>query len=234
MDVNPTRMELLKLRDKKKLAEKGYSLLKNKQDALIVSFFAKVKEYSKKSFVAADLLKAAYEEILLAQVLDGVSNVKTAAMNYPSGFEISISNENIMGVKIKKINFNKINYNDFEYIGSSNQLLFAKKRFEKALVEVLKKAVLEETIIKLGEEIKKTKRRLNSLEHIKIPELVKAYGYVDLYLSELERENFFRLKLIKLRIDEAENLIKWMFVAIVISNILLFLGILIAIFVIAK
>lgn len=204
MDVNPTRMELLNLKQKKVLADKGYKLLKNKQDALIMNFFEKVKELRLLQKKVSDGVSTAFESLSLAQALDGVSNVKTAAFNYPASFDLNVSTQNIMGVKVQKIDLKEIDQ-EIEHIGSSNQLIDAQVKFKNVTANIIKFAELQDTLQKLAEDIKKTKRRLNSLEYIKIPALISTYDYIKMYLGEQERENFFRLKTIKKQMEENEE-----------------------------
>jgi V/A-type H+-transporting ATPase subunit D len=205
LDVNPTRMELLNLKEKKILADKGYNLLKNKQDALIMRFFEKVKEIRTISGEVNKKVSSAFESLTLAQALDGVPNIKTAAFNYPISFNLEVSTQNIMGVKVQKIDMHKKQIG-IEHIGSSNQLIETQKKFNDLVINIVKYAELEDTLRKLADDIKKTKRRLNSLEFIKIPALIDTYNYIKMYLGEQERENFFRLKTIKAQIEMNEEL----------------------------
>lgn len=202
LDVNPTRMELLILKDKKKLAEKGHKLLKNKQDALILNFFQKIKELKIIQEKLSDDLKNAYDSLVIAETLDGAANVKSAAYNFPPSFEFVNTNENIMGVKVQKIDVKELDLSDVEFLGGSNQLIDAHSKFKRAMGTIVKATELENTIKKIGDEIKKTKRRLNSLEYIKIPQLSDAYTYIKMSLAEAERENFFRLKIIKEMLEQ--------------------------------
>lgn len=199
MDVSPTRMELLKLRQKKKLALKGQKLLKNKQDALIMNFFEKVKEWKELQADLADKLGAAYEALRFAYALDGYSNVTSAAFNAPSDVVMKTETVNIMGVKVPKLLLAVKEEKDRFY--GSNQLLDARERFTKALVIVTKIAEVENTVKKLADELKKTKRMLNSIEQRMIPSLNATIDYVKMTLAEVERESFFRLKIVKQRLE---------------------------------
>jgi len=199
MDVSPTRMELLKLRQKKKLALKGQKLLKNKQDALIMNFFEKVKELKELQKDLSDKLGEAYKALRIAQALDGYSNVTSAAYNAPTDVEMKTETLNIMGVKVPHLILSM--KEDKERFYASNQLMDARERFTKALLIVTKIAEVENAVRKLAEEIKKTKRMLNSLEQRMIPSLNQTINYVKMTLAEVERESFFRLKIVKQRLE---------------------------------
>lgn len=198
-DVSPTRMELLKLRQKKKLALKGQKLLKNKQDALIMNFFEKVKEWKSLQAELSDHLGESYESLRLANALDGYANVKSAAFNAPSDVEMKTDVVNIMGVKVPQLVLET--KAEKERFFSSNQLLETREMFTKALVIVTKIAEVEHTVRKLADELKKTKRMLNSIEQRMIPKLNETIEYVKMVLSETERESFFRLKIVKQRLE---------------------------------
>lgn len=198
MEVTPTRMELLRLRAKKKLAQKGQKLLKNKQDALIMHFFQKVKEWKKIQSELQGSMGPAFESLRFAFALDGYGNVRSSALVAPQDVELSTSMTNIMGVRIPSI---KMVQKKAEQFVGSNQLLDAREKFKKALVVVTRLAEVENTVKKLAEELKKTKRMLNALEQRMIPELTDAIDYVKMALAETERENFFRLKIVKQRLE---------------------------------
>ena len=200
LDISPTRMELLKLREKLKLALKGQKLLKSKQDALIMNFFQKVKALRAVRKELSGGLTNAFNSLRIAQALDGYSNVKTAAFNYDPTFSLDIQRANIMGVKVPKLEI-KEGEHAHDHLGASNQLVETQHLFQQAVSRVIRIAELDNTVRKLADEIKRTKRRLNSLEHKKIPQLSETIAYVKMSLAEAERENFFRLKIIKERLE---------------------------------
>lgn len=198
MDVSPTRMELLKLRQRKKLALKGQKLLKNKQDALIMSFFDKVKDWKKVQSELQDNMSVAFASLRLAQALEGYSNVRSIALNAPQKVEMKTTVANIMGVKVPEISIDVVKDGKFY---ASNQLVDARDKFTKALVALTKLAEVEKAVRMLAEELKKTKRMLNSLEKRMIPSLDETIGYIKMVLAETERESFFRLKTVKQRLE---------------------------------
>ncbi len=80
---------------------------------------------------------------------------------------------------------------------TSSKLDDATKSFDKILAGVVRLVEVTETITRLGDEIKKTKRRVNALENLMIPRLRDTQKYIKMRLEEMERENFFRLKTVK-------------------------------------
>ncbi|WP_456481665.1 V-type ATP synthase subunit D [Methanopyrus sp.] len=199
-DVNPTRMELLKLQDRIELAKKGHKLLKEKRDALIMEFFEMVKRASEIRERAIEKLMEAYSKLAAAKVTVGEIGVERASMAIDEEIKVDVGSRNVMGVVvpiIERVSGDGGSKVVYGFADTSGALDEAMRAFTEAIDAVLELAEIEETLRLMAEEIERTKRRVNALEHIVIPRLENTEKYIEMKLDEQERENFVRLKRVK-------------------------------------
>ncbi|GBE18663.1 MAG TPA: V-type ATP synthase subunit D [Euryarchaeota archaeon] len=204
--VNPTRMELLKLKTKVKLAEKGHNLLKEKRDALIMEFFEIVEEAKGARKNAENKLKEAYRALTIAQATMGSLRVAEASLAVKPSTSLQIKSKNIMGIQVPVLDITvekrSLLERGYSIRDTSAQVDEAARLFEEAIGLIAVQAEVEMTIRLLVDEIEKTKRRVNALENIVLPRLDATVKYIKMRLDEMERENFFKLKRIKALMDE--------------------------------
>lgn len=212
--INPTRMELLALKDREKLAVKGHSLLKQKRDALIKEFFDILDRVKGARENAETNLSEAYEALTEAQITMGDLAVQKAALSVKESVKVDISSRSIMGVNVPiadmEMESRTLVDRGYGLSDTSIQLDEAAKKFETALRYIIELGEIEKTIYLLADEIEATKRRVNSLEHIMIPRFQATIKSINMKLEEMERENFVRMKMIRSTIEknEAEALAK--------------------------
>ena len=207
--VNPTRMELLNLKGRTKLAIKGHGLLKEKRDALIKEFFDILDRVKGIREAAEKSLKEATDALVEAQIAMGDLAVKKAAMAVKESIEVDISSRSIMGVSVPvtdvKVEERTIVDRGYGFNDTTIQLDEAAKKFEDSVKFLIELGEVEKTIVLLAEEIESTKRRVNALEHIMIPRFQNTEKYIDMRLQEMERENFVRLKKIRSTIEKNDG-----------------------------
>ena len=199
--VNPTRMELLKLKDREKLAVKGHGLLKEKRNALIMEFFNILERVKGSREEVEKKLAEAFEDLTTAQIVMGDLAVRKAAVSVKESVKVDIDSRSVMGVVVPILEAETAKRNmtqrGYGFVDTSAKLDEAARKFEEAVILILELAEIEKTIILLAAEIESTKRRVNALEHIIIPRLENTVKYIEMRLEEMERENFVRLKMIK-------------------------------------
>lgn len=202
-DIKPTRSELINLKRKIQLSERGYKILKMKRDGLILEFF-KVLSTAKDS--RGELLnkyQTAVEMMALANTVEGAIGVKSAAFSVKEVPEIALKSKNIMGVIVPQIEASKVRKSlvdrGYGVLGTSTVIDETASAFEELVESIIESAEIETTMKRLLDEIEKTKRRVNALEFKVIPELTAARDFIKMRLDEMEREELFRMKRIKAR-----------------------------------
>lgn len=205
-DVKPTRSEELRLKDRIEMAEDGHDILEKKRDGLIHEFMQVIGDARDVNEDLSQLYVEAQEKLKLAKVYDGEDNVKANALNLENEPELQTTQQNIMGVVVPEIESIKVQKHilDREYgiTSSSSRIDSTAETHEKLVEKIVEAAETQTKILKLLEEIEKTKRRVNALEHKTIPEMNSALDYVSQTLEENEREETFRMKKIKEMQDE--------------------------------
>ena len=198
LNVKPTRSELIALKKRIKLSERGYKLLKMKRDGLILEFFKVLAEAKDLKNELAEKYARAQEMIAIAETVEGTIGVKAAAMAASENPEIDLKSKNIMGVVVPKIESKSVkkSLNDRGYgvIGTSAAIDEAAEAFEDLVECIILSAELETTMKRLLDEIEGTKRRVNALEFKVIREQVEARNFIKMRLDEMEREELTRLK----------------------------------------
>ena len=207
--INPTRMELLSLKNRTKLAVKGHGLLKEKRDALIKEFFDILDRVKGVREAAERSLKEANEALLEAQIAMGDLAVRKASLSVKESIDVDIKSRSVMGVSVPvtnvKMEERSIIDRGYSFTDTTIQLDEAAKKFEESIKFLIELGEVEKTIFLLAEEIEATKRRVNALEHIMIPRFENTEKYIDMRLQEMERENFVRLKMIRSTIEKKDN-----------------------------
>lgn len=198
--VNPTRMELLEIRKKLTLAEKGHKLLEEKRDALVERFFTIIEKRNQLSKEIDDEFKDAYLSLIQAQMIMGEKKVEEISQLADNMGEIGFEKDNIMGVKIPKVDAENLKKDGDMFYGffeTCSKFDDAQLKFNNLMTKLLNLADLEGGIKSLAIEIEKTKRRVNVLENNLIPSLYATRKYIEMQLEEREREDFLRRKRIK-------------------------------------
>ncbi|HUL62213.1 MAG TPA: V-type ATP synthase subunit D [Methanocella sp.] len=199
--VKPTRMELMKKKDQIKMAEQGRDLLRQKMDVLIREFFQLTSSFSQSRDELEAMANEAYRSLLIAQAVDDSIALKSAAFATPKGITLDVRSRNIMGVPVPVIEKKSVTRNVLErgygVVGTSGRIDETAEKFEMELNIVLDLAEKETAMRRLGAEVQASRRRVNALEQVMIPELKQQAKYIKLSIEEREREDLFRLKKVK-------------------------------------
>jgi len=204
--VPPTRMELLKLRQRVGLAQRGHDLLKEKMDALVIEFFEVLRRIQEARTKALEQLSIAHRTLSMCFAVVGTFETKQASKETKRELQLEISARHIMGITVPAVEVGEIERNalvrGYGLHMTSSVLDEASREFERALKLLIELSELNASAFALARELEKTKRRVNALEYILIPRLRDALKFIMMRLDEMERENFSRLKRIKAMLEE--------------------------------
>lgn len=194
--VNHTRMELLKLKNKLVTTRRGHKLLKDKQDEMIRQFMGLVADYRKlKRQVQADMV-ALLKLYQKAKVYENDLQLYSKTLAINTSLHLNISTQEMMGVKIPHLEKlenqgqYRLNYSLNNSSGIFDELIKLASRISNELIEL---ASLEGSVNVLSEEINKTRRRVNAIEHIVIENLIADIKVIDQKLADNELSNTIRI-----------------------------------------
>ena len=198
IEVKATRMEMLQLKKRLKLAQKGHKLLKDKLDELMRQFKILIGHYEGARAKLEDQLEVAYGEFLFARAAMEEEGLLDA-LRYPGAKAVvESSTRRVMNLTLPvfkvTIEGKVRNYGMFD---TPPELDEALEVYKKVLPEIIRLAEQEKAIILIAQEIDSTRRRVNSLEYVMIPEIKQAIRYIRLKLDEMERGNTTRLMKVK-------------------------------------
>lgn len=196
--VNPTRMEMLRLRKRLTVAKRGHKLLKDKLDGLMKDFSRFAKEYKAARRAVDAELPAVLKYFVLAEATSSRRITEDALDNTRQDMKIEVKTRRIMSVVIPEL---QVSYGEaaggYSRIHTSPELDKAIAGLKEFIDKLLKMAELEQTVRLLSAEIEKTRRRVNALEHTFIPRMAASINLIKNKLDEAERSNTSRLMKIK-------------------------------------
>ncbi|MFN3301504.1 MAG: V-type ATP synthase subunit D [Patescibacteria group bacterium] len=196
--VNPTRMELLKLKERRELAIYGYKLLKEKRDSLMREFLKIIKETYELTKKIEKEIQLALRNFIFATVEIRPEVLEEAFVTSSKKIKLTLITRNVMNVTIPDFKFEEEgDFLCYSLAFSSVELDYSLQIFSQLLKDILKLAELENSAYLLSLEIEKTRRRVNALEHVFIPSIEKTIKYISRKLEEQERNTFVALMKIK-------------------------------------
>jgi V/A-type H+-transporting ATPase subunit D len=209
--VNPTRMELTRLKKKLVTASRGHKLLKDKRDELMRQFLDMARENMELRKKVEAGIKAANTNFVIAKAGMNEQTLSTALMAPKQEVRVALGDRNVMSVDIPVYDYKtkSANSNDIYSYGfafTSGELDDAVKSLSDILPDMLRLAEVEKSCQMLAAEIEKTRRRVNALEHVIIPETREGIKYISMKLDENERSTQVRLMKVKdMMLEEAHH-----------------------------
>ena len=209
--VNPTRMELTRLKKRLKTASRGHKLLKDKRDELMKQFLEIVRQNRDLRKKVEAALEQAHKSFTVASAVMSPDILEEALLCPKQSVSIEMSFKNIMSVNVPRYQF--ITKSDdpaeiypYGFANTSAELDDALYFLSQTMMDLLTLAEIEKSAQLLAQEIEKTRRRVNALEYVMIPQLNETIKYITMKLDENERGNLTRLMKVKdIILKEAHN-----------------------------
>ena len=200
--VTPTRMVLNHLKGRLKTARRGHKLLKDKRDELMRQFLDVVKENKVLRERVEEGLTAAFSSLQVASSIMSPEMLEQALLYPRQSVELDMKVKNVMSVKVPQYSFRTKNNDPSEiypygFAQTSGELDDALDRMAKVFEDMLKLAEVEKSMQLMAQEIEKTRRRVNALEYVMIPELEENIKYITMKLAE--NENATKVRLMKVK-----------------------------------
>lgn len=201
MNVNPTRMELSRLKKRLAVARRGHKLLKDKRDELMRQFLDIVRECKTLREKVENKLEEYYQNFSVAKALMSEESMETALVLGNQTIHLTGEIRNIMSVNVPSFSFEIQKRSDsvfpYGFLDTSAQLDDSLLSLNAIFPELLRLSGMEKTVELLASEIEKTRRRVNSLEYVMIPQLTETIKSITMKLDENERGNLTRLMKVK-------------------------------------
>ena len=210
--ITPTRMMLKQLKGRLKTARRGHKLMKDKRDELMRRFMDIVRLNKQLRERVESGLTASFASLQVASAIMSPEMLEQALLYPRQNVELGVTFKNIMSVNVPEYSFHTKN-NDpseiypFGFAQTSGELDDALEQMAKVFEDMLELAQVEKTMQLLAEEIERTRRRVNALEYVMIPELEENIRYITMKLEE--NENSTKVRLLKVKEMVLENAHKY-------------------------
>lgn len=203
LNVNPTRMELSKLKIRLKTAVRGHKLLKDKQDELMRQFIDMIKKNKKLRERVEGMLQNSFKDFLLSRGVMSDEMLENAIAYPKEKIGVEVKKKNIMSVNVPQMTFVRENEGNqgmiypYGYAQTSADLDDAIDGLSSVMDNLLELAEVEKACQLMADEVEKTRRRVNALEYMTIPQLKETIRFIQMKLDENERGSITRLMKVK-------------------------------------
>jgi len=198
-NISPTRINLIQTKKTLNLAESGREVLERKRDILLRELRSSVYDAEKAREDLLEELAKAYQSLTEANMAKGSDAIANTALTTNRQAEYSVDYRSIMGVTVPMVTFEGQNdlKPNYGFANTSAELDQAFKRFSKVIQLLAHLAKAEGTAFQIANDVRKTQRRVNALNHVLIPRYRNTAKWIQLVLEEKDREEFVRTKKIK-------------------------------------
>lgn len=196
--VNPTRMQLLRLKKRLVMSRRGHKLLKDKMEGLVQTFMDLVGEYSALRDEIDREVPHALSLFMLASGISGEEAVTAALEETDTRLDVAINRKSVMSVGYPEVELKGFELRpSYSTLATSTDFDMASSKMRDIFPRMLELASKEEAVVRMADEIEKTRRRVNALEYVMIPSLSSTIKEISSKLEEAERSSRARLMKVK-------------------------------------
>lgn len=197
-NIAPTKSNLISAQASLKFSQNGFELLDKKRNVLIREMMGLINRAKNIQDRIDSTFMQAYEALQVANMTEGISTVESIAGSIDEADDYEILLRSVMGVEIPSLKFTKKNLEPtYSFYRTNNAFDIAVMKFQQIKYLIYELAEIENSVYRLAMEVKRTQKRTNSLQNIQIPKFKGLVKYIQDVLEEKEREDFFRLKMVK-------------------------------------
>lgn len=207
INVNPTRMELKKLKSRLKTAVRGHKLLKDKTDEMVRRFSVMIRENKRMRDEVESDVAGVLSQFSIARSLMSRADIELAFSMPSVSVALECSSANVMSVSVPKLELNENkseNKFPYSFVDITSEADKSVELVGKVLYKLVRLAEIEKSTAMLADEIEKGKRRVNALEYVMIPDLEETIKYITMKLEENERSSRTRLMKVKSMIEQRQ------------------------------
>ena len=200
LNVNPTRMELKRLKARLTTAVRGHKLLKDKSDEMVRRFSLLIKENKRLREEVEAELSHTLRLFSIARSVTPAYRAETAFAMPSVAVKADCATESVMGVEVPKIDLIEEKHADglpYAYAEITSEADYSVAQATALLPKMVRLAQTEKTVRMLANEIERNKRRVNALEYVMIPQLEETIKYIKAKLDENERAAVIRMMKVK-------------------------------------
>lgn len=208
LNVNPTRMELSRLKKRLTTSTRSHKLLKDKQDELMRQFINLVKYNNKLRKDVEEQLQSSLKDFVMARAVMSSEFIEEAIVYPKEHISVEVGEKNVMSVSVPVMNFKRQLEGDegsiypYGFANTSSELDDTLSKLYGILPQLLELAEVEKSCQLMASEIESTRRRVNALEYMTIPQLQETIKYIRMRLDENERSATTRLMKVKSMIEQ--------------------------------
>lgn len=195
IQAKPTRMELSNLKKRKQVAVRGHKLMKDKRDELVRRFIVYARRNKDLRLEVENKLSLAMRSFVLARASMSGAQIEEALLYPARAASVETSTESVLSIPVPKLAMQtQEGYSyPYGYATTSDELDGAVQQLAEVLPLLLQLAETEKACGRLADEIEKTRRRVNALEHVMIPQFTETIRSIQMKLEENDRQNTTRL-----------------------------------------